>query len=74
MTTQDTYLHAGDVIAYAGQCCHVLRVNDCAAVVALPQRPRTFTTRWGKIITIQPGPKRERISPNSCVPIIHRNK
>jgi hypothetical protein len=72
MTTQTTYLRAGDVIAYAGRVCHVIRVNDCAAVVALPQAPRTFTTLWGKTITIQPGPKLERISPNSCVPIIHR--
>ena len=68
----DTYLHTGDVIAYAGQICTVLRVTESAAVVALPRPARTFTTLWGKSITIQPKPKLERISPNSCVPIIER--
>jgi hypothetical protein len=66
------YLRAGDVIAYAGQICRVLRVNDCAAVVALPRPARTFTTLFGKTVTLQPKPKIERISPNSCVPILNR--
>jgi hypothetical protein len=68
----DTYLHSGDVIAYAGQICTVLRVTESAAVVALPRPARTFTTLWGKTITLQPKPKIERISANSCVPILNR--
>ena len=72
MNTPDTYLHAGDVIAYAGQICTVLRVNDCAAVVAVPRPARTFTTLWGKTITLQPAPKHDWISANSCVPILNR--
>ena len=68
----DTYLHAGDRIAYAGQVCEVIRVTESAAVVALPRPARTFTTLFGKTVTIQPSPKLERISPNSCVPILNR--
>ena len=71
--TTDTYLHAGDVIAYAGQICTVLRVNECAAVVAVPRPARTFTTLWGKTVTLQPAPRHDWISANSCVPIIERN-
>jgi hypothetical protein len=70
--TSNSYLRAGDVIAYAGQIATVLRVNDCAAVVALPRPARTFTTLFGKTITIQPSPKIERISAESCVPILNR--
>jgi hypothetical protein len=70
--TSDTYLHAGDTIAYAGQIATVLRVTDCAAVVALPRPARTFTTLFGKTVTIQPAPKIERISAESCVPVIER--
>lgn len=70
--TSETYLHTGDVIAYAGTICRVVRVTDCAAVVALPRPPRTFTTLFGKTVTIQPSPKLERISPNACVPILNR--
>jgi hypothetical protein len=66
------YLRAGDVIAYAGQICTVLRVTESAAVVALPRPARAFTTLWGKTITLQPKPKIERISANSCVPILNR--
>jgi len=66
------YLQTGDVIAYAGQICRVLRVTDCAAVVALPRPARTFTTLFGKTVTIQPAPKIERISAESCVPILNR--
>lgn len=68
----DTYLQTGDVIAYAGQICRVVHVTDCAAVVALPRPVRTFTTLFGKTVTIRPSPKLERISPNSCVPILNR--
>jgi len=66
------YLAPGDVIAYAGTICRVLSVNDCSALVAIPQPKRTFTTLWGKTVTIQPSPKLERISPDSCVPILER--
>jgi len=40
--------------------------------VAIPRPPRSFTTLWGKTVTIQPSPKLEHISPDSCVPIIER--
>ena len=66
------YLAPGDVIAYAGTICRVLRVNDCSALVAIPQPQRTFTTLWGKTVTIARPTKLEHISPDSCVPIIER--
>jgi len=65
-------LHAGDVVAYAGQPCRVIRVSDCAAVVAVAQKPRTITPRFGKPVTIQPAPKLERISAQSEIPILNR--
>ena len=68
----DTYLHTGDVIAYAGQICRVVRVTESAAVVALTRPARTFTTIFGKTVTLHPAPKFERISANSCVPILNR--
>ena len=55
-----------------GQPCRVIRVSDCAAVVAVVQKPRTITPRFGKPVTIQPAPKLERISPNSEIPILNR--
>ena len=69
----NTYtLRAGDLVEYAGQPCRVVRVNYFAAVVEVIQKPRTITPRFGKPITIQPKPKRERISPNSEIPILNR--
>jgi len=65
-------LRAGDVVEYAGQPCRVLRVNDCAAVVAVIQKPRTIKPRFGKPVTIQPSPKHAWISPNSEIPILNR--
>jgi hypothetical protein len=65
-------LRAGDVVEYAGQPCQVIRVTDCAAVVAVIQKPRTITPRFGKPVTIQPAPKLERISATSAVPILNR--
>jgi len=65
-------LRAGDVVEYAGQPCRVLRVNDCAAVVAVIQKPRTITPRFSKPVTIQPAPKHAWISPNSEIPILNR--
>jgi hypothetical protein len=65
-------LRAGDIVEYAGQPCQVLRVTDCAAVVAVVQPPRTITPRFGKPVTIQPSPKLERICPQSEIPILNR--
>ena len=65
-------LRAGDVVEYAGQACQVIRVTDSAAVVAVVQKPRTITPRFGKPVTIQPAPKLERISPTSALPILNR--
>jgi len=72
MNATDTYLQPGDLIPYAGQICRIVSVNDCAAVVAVPQPARSFWTIFGKHVRLQPGPKLERISPNSCVPILNR--
>jgi hypothetical protein len=65
-------LRAGGVIRYAGQNCRVIRVTESAAVVAVVQKPRTITPRFGKPVTIQPAPKLERISPQSEIEIINR--
>ena len=69
----NTYtLRAGDCVIYAGQRCQVVRVSESAAVVAVVQKPRTITPRFGKPVTIQPSPKLERISPQSEIPILNR--
>ena len=65
-------LRAGDFVQYAGQPCRVVRVSESAAVVEVIQKPRTITPRFGKPVTIQPAPKRERISANSEIPILNR--
>ena len=65
-------LRAGDLIRFAGQPCRVLRVNDCAAVVAVTQAPREFTTLFGVRVRIQPKPALARISPNSPLEILNR--
>ena len=65
-------LRAGDVVRYAGQNCRVIRVTESAAVVAVVQKPRTITPRFGKPVTIQPAPKLERISPNAEIEILNR--
>ena len=70
--THSYTLRAGDLVEYAGQHCRVIRVSDCAAVVAVIQKPRTITPRFGKSVTIQPAPKLERISPESEIPILNR--
>ena len=67
------YTHrAGDIVQYAGRPCRVIRVSESAAVVAVVQKPRTITRRFGRPVTIQPAPKLERISPNSEIPILNR--
>ena len=69
----NTYtLRVGDFVEYAGQPCRIIRVSDCAAVVAVIQKPRTITPRFGKPVTIQPRPKLERISTQSPLPILNR--
>ena len=69
----NTYtLRTGDLVEYAGQHCRVIRVSDCAAVVAVVQKPRTITPRFGKPVTIQPAPKLERISATSALPVLSR--
>ena len=65
-------LRAGDVVQYAGKPCRVIRVTESAAVVAVVQKPRTITPRFGKPVTIQPAPKLERISATSALPILNR--
>ena len=65
-------LRAGDVVRYAGQNCQVLRVSESAAVIAVVQKPRTISPRFGKPVTIQPAPKHAWISPNSEIPILNR--
>ena len=70
--TNSYTLRAGDVVEYAGQPCRVIRVSESAALVAVIQKPRTITPRFGKPVTIQPAPKLERISPQSEIPILNR--
>ena len=65
-------LRAGDVVRYAGQNCQVIRVSESAAVIAVVQKPRTISPRFGKPVTIQPAPKHAWISPNSEIPILNR--
>lgn len=72
MKTIPYRLRAGDVIRYEGKACRVIRVNDCAAVVAVTKPARTFTTLAGKTITLQPSPALVRISPNSETEILNR--
>ena len=72
LMTNSYTLRAGDLVEYAGQPCRVIRVTESAALVAVIQKPRTITPRFGKPVTIQPKPKLDRISPNSEIPILHR--
>ncbi len=65
-------LRAGDLIRYDDKPCPVVRVNDCAAVVAVAKPARTFTTLFGKTVRIQPKPALVRISPNAELPILNR--
>jgi hypothetical protein len=65
-------LRAGDIVRLDGNPCRVLRVSDCAAVVAVTKAPREFTTLFGQMVRIQPKPGLVRISPNSEIPILNR--
>jgi len=72
MITTPFRLRAGDTIRYDGKPCRVVRVNDCAAVVAVTKPPREFTTLFGLRVRIQPKPALVRISPNSETEILNR--
>ena len=73
MTTRSFFrLRVGDVIEHNGQQCPVVRVTECAAVLAFQPPRRTFTTLFGKQVTIQPKPALVRISANAEVPILNR--
>jgi len=65
-------LQAGDVIRFGDRLCHVIRVNDCAAVVIMNRPPRVFTTRFDKPVRFELPPAMFRISPNAEVQILNR--
>ena len=65
-------LRAGDVIQFENRPCTVLRVGDCAAVIAVAKPPKEFTTLFGVRVRIQPKPALVRISSNSECPILKR--
>lgn len=65
-------LRAGDVVLYGGRACPVLRVGDCAAVIAMNKPAREFTTIWGENVRIKPKPALVRISSNSLCRILTR--
>jgi len=71
MKINRSLLKAGDLILFDGHPCRVLRVSDCAAVVAVTKAPREFTTRFGSRVHIQPQPSLVRISAKSEVPIFN---
>jgi hypothetical protein len=60
------------VIEMDGKPCPIVRVTECAAVVAVAQAWREFTTLAGKRVQLQPAPKLVRISPNSECEILNR--
>ena len=67
-------LRAGDFVLFNNRICPVVCVNDCAAVIAVAQRSREFTTIFGKNVSLRPKPRFVRISPNSEIPILNRRK
>ena len=71
MKINRSLLKAGDLILFDGHPCRVLRVSDCAAVVAVTKAPHEFITRFGARIRIQPQPLLVRISAKSEVPILN---
>jgi len=72
MNAQAFRLRPGDVILHEGRPCPIVRVTDCAAVVAVQRPAREFTTIFGKRVRLQPKPALIRISPNSDCPILNR--
>ena len=71
--THSFRLRAGDIIQHEGRPCPIVRVTESAAVVAVAQPWREFTTLAGQRVQLQPAPKLVRISPNSECPILHRS-
>ena len=67
-------LRAGDFVLFNNRICPVICVNDCAAVIAVAQRSREFTTIFGETVSLRPKPRFVRISPNSEIPILNRRK
>jgi hypothetical protein len=67
-----SHLRSGDIIRFEGKACRVLRVSDCAAVIAVARPARDFTTLFGVRVRIQPKPALVRISPQSEVPVLNR--
>ena len=65
-------LRPGDVVLFENQACPVLRVGDCAAVIAVAKPPKEFTTLFGKRVRIQPKPALVRIGSNSECRILSR--
>jgi hypothetical protein len=65
-------LRAGDVVLFENRPCPVLRVSDCAAVIAVNKPSRQFTTLFGVSVRIRPKPALVRISCNSLCPILKR--
>lgn len=65
-------LRVGDVVLFENRPCPVLRVSDCAAVIAVNKPARQFTTIWGVTVRIKPKPALVRISPNALCRILKR--
>ncbi len=72
MTTHIFRLQPGDIIKFDGEPCRVVRVSESAAVIAIRQPARSFTTLGGKHVQFQPKPRTAHISPNSEVEILNR--
>jgi hypothetical protein len=72
MNTYPYRLRVGDLIEMDGKPCPIIRVTECAAVVAVAQPWRELTTLAGKTVQLQPAPRLVRISPNSDCPILNR--
>ena len=65
-------LRVNDVLRVDHRLGLVIRVSDCSAVVLVNRPARTFTTRFDKLVRLQPAAFTFRISPNSEVEIINR--
>jgi len=72
LTAYPFRLRAGDIIKLDNRLGRILRVNECSAVVLMPQPVRQFKTRFDKPVRFQPPPRIFRISPQSDVPILNR--
>jgi len=67
MNTPTTPLRPGQTIILDGMMAEVCRVTDCAITLLVQQPTRTFTTIFGKTITVRPKAKIVRISPTSQI-------